>query len=64
MEKVEGYLDAQSKSDWSARHADRIGCTDHDERPAAIFGSDVTPHLGPDRQAYVLLPIIPQRKKV
>ncbi len=29
------------------------------DRPAAVFGGDVTLHSGPDRQAYVLLPIIP-----
>jgi hypothetical protein len=26
----------------------------------AVFGCDVTLHTGPDRQAYVLLPIIPK----
>ena len=31
------------------------------DRPAAVFGGDVTLHLGPDRQAYVLLPIIPPK---
>jgi predicted acyl esterase len=29
------------------------------DRPAAVFGGDVTLHAGPDRQACVLLPIIP-----
>jgi predicted acyl esterase len=29
------------------------------DRPAAVFGGDVTLHTGPDRQAYVLLPVIP-----
>ncbi len=29
------------------------------DRPAAVFGGDVTLHTGPDRRAYVLLPIIP-----
>ena len=31
------------------------------DRPAAVFGGDVTLHTGPDRQACVLLPIIPQK---
>ena len=29
------------------------------DRPAAVFGGDVTLHSGPDRPAFVLLPIIP-----
>ncbi|HJQ61510.1 MAG TPA: CocE/NonD family hydrolase [Burkholderiales bacterium] len=29
------------------------------DRPAAVFGADVTLHTGPARQAYLLLPIIP-----
>ena len=33
------------------------------DRPAKIFGGDVTLHTGPDRQAYLLLPIIPEKKK-
>ena len=35
--------------------------TDPVDRPAAIFSGDVTLHTGPDRQAYVLLPIIPEK---
>jgi predicted acyl esterase len=31
------------------------------DRPAAVFGGDVTLHTGPDRQAYLLLPVIPPR---
>ncbi|MDA1000952.1 MAG: CocE/NonD family hydrolase [bacterium] len=31
------------------------------DRPAAIFGGDVTLHTGPDKQAYVMLPIIPAK---
>ncbi|MGH6820249.1 MAG: CocE/NonD family hydrolase C-terminal non-catalytic domain-containing protein, partial [Methylocella sp.] len=31
------------------------------DRPAAVFGGDVTLHVGADRQAYVLLPIIPPK---
>ena len=31
------------------------------DRPAAVFGGDVTLHMGLDRQAYVLLPIIPPK---
>ncbi len=34
---------------------------DHPEdRPAAVFGGQTTLHFGPDRQPYVLLPIIPR----
>ena len=43
-----------------------VGPFIHDDprdRPAAVFGGDVTLHAGPDRQAYVLLPIIPQKKR-
>ena len=29
------------------------------DRPSAVFGGDVTLHMGPDRHAYLLLPIIP-----
>jgi uncharacterized protein len=32
---------------------------DPKDRPPAVFGGDVTLHIGPDQQAYVLLPIIP-----
>jgi predicted acyl esterase len=32
---------------------------DSADRPADIYGGDVTLHTGPDRQAYVMLPIIP-----
>ncbi|MEE9275410.1 MAG: CocE/NonD family hydrolase [bacterium] len=31
------------------------------DRPAAIFGGKVTLHFGPDRPAYILLPIIPAK---
>ena len=31
------------------------------DRPAAVFGGNVTLHMGPDRQACVLLPIIPPK---
>jgi len=31
------------------------------DRPSAVFGGDVTLHMGPDRQACVLLPIIPPK---
>ena len=30
------------------------------DRPPAVFGGDVTLHAGPERQAYVLLPVIPE----
>jgi hypothetical protein len=28
------------------------------DRPAAVFGGDVTLHMGPERQAHLLLPVI------
>jgi predicted acyl esterase len=31
------------------------------DRPPAVFGGDVTLHAGPDRQAFVLLPVIPKK---
>ena len=31
------------------------------DRPPAVFGADVTLHAGPDRQAHVLLPVIPKK---
>lgn len=34
---------------------------DPKDRPAHIFGGDVTLHTGPDQQAYVLLPVIPSK---
>src|SRR5262249_15357741 len=41
-----------------------VGPFRHDDprdRPAAVFGGDVTLHTGPQRQAYLLLPIIPAK---
>jgi predicted acyl esterase len=35
---------------------------DPKDRPADVFGGDVTLHTGPDRQAYLLLPVIPEKK--
>jgi predicted acyl esterase len=32
---------------------------DPEDRPAAVFGGEVTLHIGPERPAHVLLPIIP-----
>jgi uncharacterized protein len=34
------------------------------DRPAAIFGGKTTLHLGPDRHAYLLLPIVPPKGDV
>ena len=52
-----GGLETLGKA-WSGvgpfRHTDPI------DRPAAVFGADVTLHAGPDRQACLLLPIVPQ----
>jgi hypothetical protein len=39
-----------------------VGPFRHDhgqDRPASVFGGDVTLHIGPDRPAHILLPIIP-----
>jgi predicted acyl esterase len=41
-----------------------VGPFTHDDprdRPPEVFGGDVTLHAGPDRQAFVLLPIIPKK---
>ena len=41
-----------------------VGPFTHDDprdRPPAVFGGDVTLHTGPDRQAYLLLPVIPTK---
>jgi predicted acyl esterase len=41
-----------------------VGPFTHDDprdRPPAVFGGDVTLHAGPDRQAYLLLPVIPEK---
>jgi predicted acyl esterase len=41
-----------------------VGPFTHDDprdRPPDVFGGDVTLHSGPDRQAFVLLPIIPKK---
>ena len=41
-----------------------VGPFRHDhpkDRPAEIFGGDVTLHMGPDQPAHVLLPIIPAK---
>ena len=47
----------------NARHAwTGVGPFQHNDprdRPAAVFGGDVTLHTGPGRNAYLLLPIIP-----
>ena len=48
-------------------YANWTGCAifrhdDPRDRPAAIFGGDVTLHTGPKEQAHVLLPIIPAKK--
>ena len=40
------------------------GLFKHDDprdRPASIFGGQVTLHTGPDKQAFVMLPIIPEK---
>jgi uncharacterized protein len=41
-----------------------VGPFKHDDprdRPAAVFGGDVTVHTGPDRPSHLLLPVIPER---
>ncbi len=42
-----------------------VGPFKHDDpadRPAAVFGKNVTLHCGPSRRAHVLLPVIPPKK--
>jgi predicted acyl esterase len=48
-------------------YANWTGCAifrhdDPRDRPAEIFGGDVTLHTGPKEQAHVMLPIIPAKK--
>jgi predicted acyl esterase len=48
-------------------YANWTGCAifrhdDPRDRPAHIFGGDVTLHTGPKEQAYVMLPVIPEKK--
>lgn len=48
-------------------YANWTGCAifrhdDPRDRPAHIFGGDVTLHSGPKEQAYVMLPVIPEKK--
>jgi hypothetical protein len=41
-----------------------VGAFKHDDprdRPADVFGGNVTLHLGPDRPAHLLLPVIPPK---
>jgi hypothetical protein len=45
-----------------------LGCgpflhNDPRDRPTAIFGGKVTLHMGPQRESYILLPIIPVREE-
>ena len=45
-----------------------LGCgpflhNDPRDRPASVFGGDVTLHMGPRYQSYILLPIIPQEEQ-
>ena len=40
------------------------GCfihTDPKDRPAAVFGKNVTLHCGGEHEAYVMLPVIPEK---
>ena len=40
------------------------GLFKHDDprdRPSSVFGGEVTLHTGPDKQAYVMLPVIPKK---
>jgi len=40
-----------------------VGPFKHDDprdRPASVFGGDVTLHAGPGQNAYVMLPVIPE----
>ena len=35
---------------------------DETDRPPAVFNTDVTLHMGPKHQSYLLLPVIPKKK--
>jgi uncharacterized protein len=35
--------------------------SDPRDRPAEIFGKNVTLHCGPERQSHVLLPVVPPK---
>jgi hypothetical protein len=40
-----------------------VGPFRHDDprdRPSDVFGGNVSIHAGPDRQSYLLLPVIPE----
>ena len=44
-----------------------LGCgpflhDDPRDRPAAVYGGSNTLHMGPEQQAYILIPVIPGRK--
>jgi predicted acyl esterase len=60
--EYEGELSEFAKSFHYAHRG--VGPFQHDDpedRPASIFGGQVTLHCGGDRQAYLLLPVIPPR---
>ena len=52
-------LDFGEYGEWTG-----CGLFKHDDprdRPASIFGGQVTLHTGPDKQAFVMLPVIPEK---
>ncbi len=60
--EYEGELDDFAKNfHYGTRGTGGMTHNDPDNRPAEVFGRKVTLHTGPDRQAYVMLPIIPPK---
>ena len=55
-----GPLDEYGKDFYYAtRGTGGMTHTDPDDRPAEVFGGEVTVHLGPDHPSHLLLPVIP-----
>ena len=60
--EYEGELSEFGKKFWyGTRGTGGMTHNDPDDRPAAIFDSEVTLHAGGGRDPYLLLPIIPQK---
>jgi hypothetical protein len=60
--EYEGELSEFAKSfHYAHRGVGPFQHNDPEDRPASIFGGRVTLHCGGDRQAYLLLPVIPPK---